>query len=96
MLTGTKNGETPKPQSPEKTALALVPVTNNRSQQLQNKGDNNNVSNNTGETKNNTNPSNPLNQQITIFASIVLILIMIGAFVAVTIVKKGQSQTGIN
>lgn len=93
LLTGKKNGAIPEPQSPEKTALNIIPVSDNERIEAQQKklGSAAQSTAPNDAVKNTTSVTNPINQQIMIIVSLILILGIVGAVAVIMIIKKNSS-----
>jgi hypothetical protein len=93
LLTGEKNGVVAEPQPPEKTALEIIPLSNDDRILAQQKK--------TGSSRGDTLPVegtksvlpgvNPINQQIVLIVALILMLGIVGGVAVVMIVKKNAS-----
>lgn len=99
LLTGKKNGVAPVPQPPEKTALEVIPVSNNDKIAAQQKKSGYNSQKGTttanDPTKGTSPISNPINQQILLIVASIVLLGIVGAVAVFMIVKKNSSQPPI-
>lgn len=95
LLTGKKNGVAPEPQAPEKTALEIVPVSNSDrilAQQKKTGSPSNSSTIPVVPVKGASPTVNPINQQIILIVSVILMLGIVGGVAVVMIVKKNTSS----
>ncbi|MCX6730915.1 MAG: carboxypeptidase-like regulatory domain-containing protein [Candidatus Roizmanbacteria bacterium] len=95
LLTGKKNGEVATPQAAGKTELNIVPVDGTGSNKTGMKTTSSNLKTSSslsnGETQQGTSATNPVNQQVIVIVALIIVLGIVGAVVAVAIVKKNSS-----
>ena len=94
LITGKKKGIIPVPQAPEKTALALVPVSNNERSNVQQKMKTSTptATNRTGFVNPVTNQPTTVGQQMTLIIIVIIILVIVGVIAAVIITKNKPVQ----